>query len=364
MNILIPVLGFSRSGGARVLAEFASHWIALGHKVDFLTADNGQEPYFPTKANIIRYLKSGEIKTSVKSVVFKSTRFNAFTNIFSMYCAISKIENNYDLILANHSLTAWPVNFVKTKAKKFYYVQAYEPEYYQVEQGVNNRIKEWLSRKSYSFNLFQICNAPIYLNYREIKALDWVAPGIDFNLFYPRKTNKDLQSSPEIILGCIGRSEPGKGIKYVLDAFSKLWEHDKRYKLFVAYGNLPESWKSHPGLNIITPKNDIELGNFYRSLDIMIAPGIVQLGAAHYPVMEAMACGVPVINTGYLPSCSKNAWIVPIKESDPIVHAIKEITEDSNLRNYKIDLANSDIQPFGWQNAAKKMIEIFNKFNL
>jgi len=53
MRIIIPVLGFGRAGGNRVLSEFANEWVKQGCKVDFLCPDSSDEVYFPTSARVL-----------------------------------------------------------------------------------------------------------------------------------------------------------------------------------------------------------------------------------------------------------------------------------------------------------------------
>lgn len=357
MKILIPILGFGRAGGNRVLAELANHWISEGHKVDFLVNEVSSMPYFPTNAGIKWATNSGKIISEAERKKRSPCTSNGWINLISLYRALSGIGKGYDIIFANHSLTAWPVAFAKCGvAKKFHYIQAYEPEYYALEKGLKSIVLEWLSIRSYGFDLKQICNAPNYIGYKNIRAKEWVPPGINFNIFFPKSENKDFASAQEVVLGCIGRREPAKGIKYVLEAFKSLYEQDQRFRLHVAFGNLPDDW-SHPGLKVVVPQNDNELGEFYRSLDIMLAPGTVQLGAPHYPVMEAMACGVPVVNTGYLPANEKNSWIVEVGSSNSIVAAVIDVVSEKDYRN-KVMRAAKDIASFGWSPVAKKMTQI------
>ncbi|WP_341479706.1 glycosyltransferase [Clostridium algidicarnis] len=71
------------------------------------------------------------------------------------------------------------------------------------------------------------------------------------------------------------------------------------------------------------PDGDDNLADYYRNLDILVAPGHIQLGAIHYPVIEAMACNVPVITTGYYPANDENSFIVPVKRPDKIAEISK-----------------------------------------
>lgn len=115
-------------------------------------------------------------------------------------------------------------------------------------------------------------------------------------------------------------------------------------------------------MEIVVPKSDTELAEFYRSVDILVAPGTVQLGACHYPVLEAMAVGTPVITTGYLPANVENCWLVPIKDSQSIATAIGEVIEcGSRDLQQKIDNAASAVKKFYWEEVAQQFLNIMKR---
>lgn len=362
MKILIPIIGFGAAGGYRVLSELANHWLRDGHQVDFLVDERSADPYFPTQAKIFRFDKRGRSTDR-----HEDTRRNGFSShgnaasiYFGMWRALRKIDSGYDVVLANHSLTTFPVAFSGINgARKYYYVQAYEPEYYSLEKGRKARVLEWLSMFSYRLNLRQIANAPIYIGYRGIKANRWIPPGVDESIFHRRDTISSFDSGKPLVIGTIGRKEASKGTRYVLEAFEKLALLDPKIQLKVAYGNLPEGWR-HDRAQVVVPSSDRELADYYRSVDILIAPGTVQLGACHYPVLEAMSCGTPVITTGYLPASKENSWIVPVADSDAIVSSVLEISTSSQTYILKkLDQAALEISPFFWKNVSKQFIELF-----
>jgi glycosyltransferase involved in cell wall biosynthesis len=284
---------------------------------------------------------------------------NALSIYLRMTLALRRIAASYDMVLANHSMTALPVALATASGtKRFYYVQAYETEYYELENGIKAKILSFLSALSYRLPLRQIANSPIYIGYRGIKASSWVPPGIDSSLFYRRRSSPFFRKDGSWTVGIIGRREPSKGTRYALDAFEKLAAIDPRVKLKVAFGNLPDDW-SHERAEVVVPKNDAELADFYRSVDILVAPGTVQLGACHYPVLEAMAVGTPVITTGYLPANAENSWLVPIKNAEAIAAAMQEIAEGdvSNMQR-KLDNAALAIKDFYWEEVAQRFLEI------
>lgn len=364
MKILIPIIGFGSAGGYRVLSELANRWLASGHQVDFLVDERSSSPYFPTSAGIIRFGPMGKIVERASSSMGK--QFAQTGNALSIYprmtLALRRVAANYDVILANHSLTAIPVALANSRgAKKLYYIQAYEPEYYELEKGVKAKILSFLSELSYRLPLYQVVNSPIYVGYRNIKASEWVPPGVDSSVYYRRQSLPQFKKDAAWTVGVIGRREPSKGTRYVLDAFAKIASTDPQVKLKVAFGNLPEGW-NHERMEVVVPKSDTELAEFYRSVDILVAPGTVQLGACHYPVLEAMAAGTPVITTGYLPASVENSWLVPVKDSESIAVALREITEcGSNVLQQKIDNAASAIKSFYWEEVAQQFLNIMKR---
>lgn len=362
MRILIPITNFGHGGGGRVLSRLASAWTAAGHTTDFLVDARSPKPYFPTDAGIHQFNEKGlDFESQLDESKFESSG-SGLSIYRGMYRALNQLGSKYDVILANHSMTAWPVRFAKTGlAHKFYYVQAYEPEYYKLRPGWKSRILRWISDKSYSLKLFQIANAPIYVDHPSIRATTWIPPGLDVSTFHRRTTSPRFSNSDEpIVIGTIGRMEETKGTIYVLQAFAQLHSMNPRFRLRVAYGNLPEGWSQQAGLEVVVPHGDTELAAYYRTVDILAAPGVVQLGACHYPVLEAMASGTPVITTGYLPASPENSWLVPVRDSSSIVKAILDIVAlpESELTR-RLNLAHADVQRFTWTQVAQNFLELF-----
>ena len=362
MKILIPITDFGHGGGGRVLSRLASAWTAAGHPTDFLVDVRSSKPYFPTDAGVHRFNSKGLVGRNFSNELTFSSSGNALSIYGGMYLGLNQIGRNYDVILANHSLTTWPVRFARTgTAKKFYYIQAYEPEYFALESSWKSTILRRFSEWSYSLALRQIANAPIYIDHPSIRAKTWIPPGLDLSVFKRRSVAPHFKNSEaKIIIGTIGRKEATKGTVYVLDAFARLHAMNPRFRLRVAFGNLPEGWSQQPGVEVIVPQGDAELAAYYRSVDILAAPGTVQLGACHYPVLEAMASGTPVVTTGYLPASTENSWIVPVRNSDGIVNAILDIVATPELElERRLNLAYTAVQRFSWQQVAQDFLDSF-----
>ena len=361
MNILIPVMGFHKGGGNRVLSELANNWVRKGHHVKFLSTFLSNTPYFPTIAQIEWVNEKGE--TVEKNVSGKRHFFAPLIEQLSLFRALNKQQQKnakWDVILANHSSTTHPVAYSKIKGLKCYYIQAYEPEFFTELTGFKNRLIAKIARRSYRLPLLRIVNSPIYYRYKEIRANYYVPPGLDFDKLY-QKPVESISFNKRIKLGCVGRVEPHKGTVYVLEAFKILQNKGFDCELHIAFGSVPEAYHELKNIFVHVPKSDSELADFYRNCDIVIAPGTVQFGAAHYPVMESMAVGTPVITTYYLPSNESNAWMVSPQSASEIANMINEIIKNEAEARRRVTNARESIINYSWENVSEKMIRIFNQ---
>jgi glycosyltransferase involved in cell wall biosynthesis len=356
VKIVIPILGFGKAGGYRVLSNLATEWVKLGHSVTFLCHISSNLPYFPTSADVIWVNKNG-----VKIERRESTRekhLHPLVNLLCLLRGLNRYFSGYDFVLANQSLTAWPVALARVAAKKIYYVQAYEPEYYQLQPGFSARISEFMAWLSYFFPLKRIVNSSIYLNYKNLTSKFVVYPGLDEEIFKPIKNKRN--SGNKFIVGCIGRKEPQKGIEYIYEAMKIASKDSNDLLLNVAYCDIHEGENFPFEIQLTVPKNDFELAEYYRSLNVLIAPGIVQLGAAHYPVMEAMSCGIPVITTGYFPANDSNSWIVSIGNAEEIKNNLIDIKNNPKSSDVKVSNALESCNEISWKKVARQMLSYLN----
>src|SRR5688572_3446129 len=118
MLIVIPILGFGRTGGYRVISELASRWTDLGHDVQILVHQASPPPYFPTRSAIRWVDDWGRPAEGSNEERFKKRRgaSHVLSNLSALYFALQRCARGVDILLANHSLTAWPVWACRTRA--------------------------------------------------------------------------------------------------------------------------------------------------------------------------------------------------------------------------------------------------------
>jgi glycosyltransferase involved in cell wall biosynthesis len=353
MKILIPVLTFHNTGGSRVLSKLANELILLGNEVEFLCPDGSGIPYFPTFAKISWIDKNGNLYQD-------SNHPDTGEEFFSIQKKLSKAlanipKGSYDAIFANHSLTIMPIVKNGLVAKTLYYVQAYEPDYYKLQGGLKNRLLVLLSSRSYRKDLFTVVNADMYKKYKKLNTTKVLYPGLDFDLFFPKPTKS---ATEKIIIGTVGRKEKFKGTEYILHAFTIIREKYPQAELHVAFGKAVD-YDNFSGVYCFQPTGDEALGEYYRSLDYYFCAGFTQLGAFHYPVVEAMRSGVSVITTPYYPASDNNAWITKICDTPDIVRKFEEAYANPLLTQQKTEQALLDTAQFDWKKAGALLNQYF-----
>ncbi|MGL6115876.1 MAG: glycosyltransferase family 4 protein [Cetobacterium sp.] len=349
MKIIIPIIKFGKGGGHRVLMNLANHWKKNGIDVEIVVGKNTPKNYYPTIAKIVYVDEFGKNST-IKSE-YKMNYFFIMKGIFKYL----KRQDKKTVVIANKYTTAY-FKLFKISKNYFYYIQAYEPEFYDSYKGnsIKKNILKFLAWLTYFIPIKKIVNADIYKNYKNIKSEYVVPPGLDMDIYYPKKLSK--YNKKTLIVGCIGRIEEWKGCQDVGKAIEILHKKGLNIKLKVAFN--PIDYKNY---ELIKPDGDENLADYYRSLDVLVAPGHIQLGAIHYPVIEGMACNVPVITTGYYPATNENSFIVPIKSPEKIAETLESIYYNYEEAYNKALIAQEKIKEFDWEIIAQKFLDIIKK---
>lgn len=349
-SILIPVMGFGQSGGMRVLSKLADQFLKKGYEVDFIAPSYANKPYYPTEANVVT-LAVNE-KSKLKLLVY----------IVKFIIWMVKKGDGYQIGLANFWMTAYilKIGGIFSKIDCFYYIQAYEPEFYDESKGFKYRVLKFFARHSYKLGLKHVVNADLYRSYKEISTEYVVEPGLDVDIF--RIKNKEKQNDA-IIVGCIGRKEVWKGTKKIFDAVSLVASEINQKIIFNVAFNAPSevSFCKNVDFNLLSPHGDLELSRFYNKVDIFIATGEIQSGAFHYPCMEALACGKIVI-TNYSPGTKENSIYIDDVSVDSIASALKfAILNPVSQNNDLLRISNEIRNDYSWDRVSNKMIRIFEE---
>jgi len=207
--------------------------------------------------------------------------------------------------------------------------------------------------------------------------IEVIYPGVD-NFFKHIDDNELLErvknrysGGESFILG-LGADEPRKNNILLIKAFWKLKEIKdyRKYKLIIVgrrwiYGNkdmgrilsrMPASIRSD--IIFTGEVTDVELLMLYNTAEVFVFPSVYE--GFGLPVLEAMACGTPVItsNTTSLIEVVGDSAAVVINPYDDelLTQKIVEVIEDNNLRHQLIKKGYERVQLFSWERAAQQML--------
>jgi len=170
----------------------------------------------------------------------------------------------------------------------------------------------------------------------------------------------------------LGTIEPRKNIINVIEAFIKLkQEGNVEQKLVITgrkgwlYKEILEKMQKAPFFQDIVFTdfiNDEDLPFLYSGADIFLYPSLYE--GFGLPVLEAMACGVPVItsNISSLPEVAGDAaLLVNPMNVEEIARAVETLKRDRKLREKMRKKALERAKLFSWEKAAKETLKIYEK---
>lgn len=202
--------------------------------------------------------------------------------------------------------------------------------------------------------------------------------GVDHDIFRPIENIEesmeyfDLSNEYRYVLH-VGTDAPRKNILNLIRAFAKVKAHIPNIKL-IKVGTItwPYQYQQIKELihtlglteDIIFLKGitDQELANLYNIASVLVYPSFYE--GFGLPVLEAMACGTPVITseTSCLPEVSgRNALLVNPKDVDGISTAICDLLTDSELSHDLMEKGVSHARQFTWEKTARQTIAVYEK---
>ncbi|MBU0531818.1 glycosyltransferase family 4 protein [Patescibacteria group bacterium] len=194
--------------------------------------------------------------------------------------------------------------------------------------------------------------------------------GIDHHIFQPKTLAQDhgvrsQHKLPKQYILYLGTIEPRKNIHALLDAFENSKLITKNYQLVLAGG---PGWKSADILERIKNTAHVQYLGYvpaehrpalYRGASAFIFPSIYE--GFGLPVLEAMACGTPVItsHTSSLPEITQNAAMLinPYNAND-IAEALSQLLASSELQTELTEQGLARAAEFDWTKTAKSTLKV------
>jgi len=170
----------------------------------------------------------------------------------------------------------------------------------------------------------------------------------------------------------LGGLDPRKNTNRTLQAFKDFSEQSKNDYQLVIVG-LPRSGQrlfSRTAMEIgITEKviftgfvPEEDLVALYNGADVFLYPSLYE--GFGLPVLEAMACGTPVIasTAGSIPEIAgESALLIEPKDVEALALAIEQVVTDQTLRHALIARGFEHVKKFSWEKAVRELLAVYEK---
>lgn len=107
--------------------------------------------------------------------------------------------------------------------------------------------------------------------------------------------------------------------------------------------------------------NDYELRALYSAAKVYACPSLYE--GFGFTVLESMACGTPVVCSSEtsLPEVAGDAALYANPGNpEEFAHALHKVFTDATVRNAMIDKGRRNVLRFGWKNAARETLDVYD----
>ncbi len=179
-----------------------------------------------------------------------------------------------------------------------------------------------------------------------------------------------LPPSEKFILG-LGTLEPRKNFSGLIESFSQSPVRETHHLVIAGgkgwlYNDIFAAAKTSPvaeRIHLIGFVADDDLPALYSLADIFAFP-------SHYegfgiPVIEAMACGTPVVcaNNSCLPEVAgQSALQITATDTTALAEALDRMATEASLRQQAINKGFRQAQKFSWPAATKRLLRVYQHF--
>ncbi|MGD0765405.1 MAG: glycosyltransferase family 1 protein [Dehalococcoidia bacterium] len=174
---------------------------------------------------------------------------------------------------------------------------------------------------------------------------------------------------PERYVLSVGSLEPGKNRATLLKAFAKLRQQGIEHKLVVTG---QRAWKYQADFQLAEQlglKGEViftgyvsseDMPALYSAADLFVFPSLYE--GFGLPVLEAMACGVPVVasNVSAVPEVAGDAaLLIDPRDPDLLSDSMARVLKDDRLRATLRRRGLERAAQFSWEKAARETIEVY-----
>jgi glycosyltransferase involved in cell wall biosynthesis len=346
------MLSIQHHGGSRILLQLANGLADKGHLVTLVAPADKINPIYPINPQV-----------KIKKI---SSVGNSSVSYLKFFVEIVFRLGHPDFIIANYfgTLYSCAIGRLFSKANIVYFVQDSEEVFFR-----RNSIVHFLLRQLvvWTFNIPKIytvvttkygLNKILKFNKKQRPVL--INLGLPDKVFYPEPKNSKLIINKKSIL-YFPRLHEIKGINIFLSALNilqkkenlnfELWlvsKEEKSLEPFIKFDNV----------KIFNPVCDDDLRRIYSSAYMLVSSSWVE--GICLPVLEAMACGLPVVLTdsgGPLDYAvnGTNCLITPPGDSEKLAEAMELLLNDEQLHDKIAKTCAVSVNDFKFSSTVNKI---------
>jgi starch synthase len=164
-----------------------------------------------------------------------------------------------------------------------------------------------------------------------------------------------------------GRIVPGKGVHYLIEAFDSLAISNSELTLLGRVDStmrplIDAAARRNPRIRTLGDVPKLDLFRYYNAGSVFVLPSLVDSWAL--VVLEAMACGLPVIiteNTGSREAVREgvDGFIVPIRSAAALQEKLLHLYRHPELRQGMGQAARQRVQDFTWDQYGENLLHAY-----
>ncbi len=188
-----------------------------------------------------------------------------------------------------------------------------------------------------------------------VRKIHSIAYGVDLDVFSPSGIERDRNGFDVIYAGQLSQR---KGLSYLLRGYRKFQRRDTRLTLVGALiGNGAPLVPYRDVFRHVPHLPRPALAQMYRQSSVFVFPTLIEgMGLV---VLEAMACGLPVIVTGHGPGDlvrdGIDGFVIPIRNEDAIAQKLELLYDDAELCRQMGQNARARALQYHWDVYAQKV---------
>lgn len=371
MKILVvshefPPIG---GGGANACYFLTKGFVEQGHQVTLVTANYQGMPE-EEELNGVRIIRVNALRAHKEHCSFKEM-LSYLMKALPVADKLQKKER-FDVCLVFFGIPSGPIGYWLKKKYKLPYVirfgggdvPGFQERFTKVYKLIAPAIKAiWKKADALVANSQGLKD--MALDFYDKKDFQIICNGVDTEVFYPI----EKQESEECKILFVSRLIERKGLQYVIPDLKKLQEKTEKKVRLIIVGDGPyrsqlEALVKENGVEDMVcfegQKNKEELVPYYQEADIFILPSSKE-GMPNV-VLEAMACGLPVIMTpceGSSELIGNNGFIVEQNSfGEKIGYLLAEEEERKKMGENSLNIIR---EKFEWKHTINQYLELCEK---